>query len=43
MVQRVLLGPPTTFRNGHRTWLYLGYILVIVAVLAASALGVESK
>jgi hypothetical protein len=35
-VQRVLLGSSATFRNRHRDWLYLGFLLLIVAVLVVA-------
>ena len=37
-LSRWLLGPGTTFRNGSRTWLYLSYLGLILAFLAAAAL-----
>ena len=32
-----LMGPGSTFRNGRRTWLYLGYLGLVVGLLAAVA------
>jgi hypothetical protein len=32
-----LLGPRSTFRNGGRNWLYTGYLVAVVALLAAVA------
>jgi len=39
MLQRIFLGPMTSFRNGHRTWLYLGFILLIILLIAISGSG----
>jgi hypothetical protein len=31
--QKTFLGPNTTFRNGNRTWLYLGYVALFVGII----------
>lgn len=36
-LERWLLGPASTFRNANRNWLYLGFIVLIVAVVAVRA------
>lgn len=35
--RRVFLGSGATFRNAHRNWLYLGFLILIVVVLVLSA------
>jgi hypothetical protein len=32
-VQEILLGPGTTFRNGHRTCIYFGFIMLVLGSL----------
>ena len=33
-ISRWLLGPSSSFRNANRTWLYLAFILIVVALVA---------
>ena len=37
-LDRWLLGPKSSFRNGHRTWLYLAYLVLVIGLLAAVGL-----
>ncbi len=32
-LQEILLGPGTSFRNGHRTWIYLAFIMLVLGSL----------
>lgn len=38
LVGRIFLGPGSTFRNPHRDWLYVGYLMLIGVVFAVAAL-----
>lgn len=31
---QIFLGPNATFRNGHRTWLYLGFVGLTILAMA---------
>ncbi len=35
-LQRIFLGPRSSFRNGHRPWLYSGFIALIILLIGMS-------